>query len=202
MKLFFSPTSPYVRKVRAVAIGAGLADRIELMVTDVYDPNSPLHRANPTGRVPALVTDDGTVLFDSPVICEYLDSLNGGKKLLPPAGPARWAALKRQALGDGLMDAAVPWRQEVMRPEGQQSPEIRDRRRRNVMGTLDYLESTVDEIRAAGVDVGTLAIGCALGYLDLRFADERWRDKHPKLAAWYEEFAKRPSMADTAPPPA
>lgn len=202
MKLFHFPTSPYVRKVRAVAIEAGLAGRIELTVTDVYDPNSPVHKANPTGRIPALVTDDGMVLFDSPVICEYLDSLNSGRKLLPPAGPARWATLKRQALGDGLMDAAVPWRQEVMRPESQQSPEIKERRRRNVLGTLDYLESVVDEIRAAGVDVGTLAIGCALGYLDFRFPSERWRDTHPKLAAWYDAFVRRPSMAETAPPPA
>jgi len=199
MKLYFSPASPYVRKVVVCAIEAGLDKRIERLTTDIYDPKSPVHGKNPLGRLPTLIADDTAVLFDSPVICEYLDSLHQGHKLFPPGGPARFAALVRQALGDGILDAAVQIRQEKMRPAAQQSPETVARRLRNIRLTLDELEGRAPELISAGVDIGTIAIACALGYLDFRFAEEKWRDGRGKLAGWYASFSLRPSMVETKP---
>src|SRR3546814_4963738 len=107
MKLRYSPTSPYVRKVNVVAIETGLQDRIERVPTVTADPASGLAKDNPLGKVPVLITDDGMRLYDSPVICEYLDSLHEGPKLIPTEGIARWVTLSQQALADGLLDAAI-----------------------------------------------------------------------------------------------
>ena len=200
MKLYFSPASPYVRKVRAVAIECGLIDRIELVPTDVYASGNNYEKVNPVHRVPALQLDDGMSLFDSPVICEYLDSLHQGHKLFPPVGKARWQALRLQAMGDGILDAAVPRRQESLRPEAQQSAARIATYQKMMRQTLDALEAEADQL--SGATIGTLAVACALGYLDFRFASDEWRKGRPKLAAWYESFAKRPSLAQTVPPPA
>jgi len=197
MKLFHSPASPYVRKVRVVAFEAGLSDRIELLPTLPRDPASGLHERNPGARVPTLELPDGTVLFDSPVICEYLDSLHGGPKMFPPAGPARWAALVRQAIGDGIMDYAVPLRHERMRTEAEQSAEFITRSTAAIHRSLDHLERQVGQF--ADWDIGAIAIACALGYLDFRYADDPWRDSHPKLAIWYQAVSQRPAMAETRP---
>src|SRR5215467_13583533 len=115
MKLRHNPASPYVRKVMVVAHELGLAGRIELLSTAVspVETNAVLAGENPLMKIPALTTDDGQVLFDSPVICEYLDSLAGGGKVFPPAGPARWTALRQQALGDGILDALILCRYEI-----------------------------------------------------------------------------------------
>jgi len=196
LTLHYSPASPYARKCRVVALEAGLGDRLKLETAD--QKSDAYHAKNPLARVPALETEDGTVLFDSPVICEYLDSLNTtGTSLFPPAGPARWSALKRQAIGDGIMDWAVPLRQELIRPAGERSPEFMAKARANILRTLDVLEAEADQM--SGVDIGALSIACALGYLDLRFADDKWRDKHPKLARWHQQIAQRPSLASTVP---
>ncbi len=197
MKLFYSPASPYVRKVRVVAIEKGLADRIELLTTAPRDPATGLHERNPGARVPTLELDDGTILFDSPVICEYLDSLGGSPALFPPAGPARWTALVQQALGDGIMDYAVPLRHETMRTDSEQSAEFMGRARAAIHRSLDHLEQAVGSF--ADWDIGTIAIACALGYLDFRFGDDPWREGHPKLATWFEAVGQRPSMAETRP---
>lgn len=197
MKLFHSPASPYVRKVRVVAQEAGLSDRIELLPTQPREPASGLHERNPGARVPTLELDDGTILFDSPVICEYLDSLHGGPKLFPPAGPARWAALVRQALGDGIMDYAVPLRHERMRPQAEQSAEFIARSTDAIHRSVDHLERQVGQF--AEWEIGTIAIACALGYLDFRYADDPWREGHPRLATWYEGVCQRPSMVATRP---
>jgi glutathione S-transferase len=201
MKLRYSPASPYVRKCLALAHEAGLAGRIDLVPTVTADPCSGLANDNPLGKIPALATDDGQVLFDSPVICEYLDSLHGGGKFLPPAGPARWTALRRQALADGLLDAALLRRYESARPADEQSPGWHDKQKAVITRALDALEAEADRLGdpAGPVDVGRIAIGCALGYLDFRFAADAWREGRPKLARWYEDFAKRPSMAATVP---
>ncbi len=197
MKLFHSPASPYVRKVRVVARETGLADRIELLVTAPRDPATGLHERNPGARLPTLELDDGTILFDSPVICEYLDSLHAGPKLFPASGPARWSALVRQATGDGIMDYAVPLRHETMRPEAEQSSEFKARARAAIHRSLDHLERDVGQF--ADWDIGTIAIACALGYLDFRFGHDPWRDAHPKLATWFEAVGQRPAMAETRP---
>jgi len=138
----------------------------------------------------------GEVLFDSPLICEYLDANHGGG-LFPPSGPERWRVLKLQALGDGIMDAAVPRRGEVLRPEQQQSPGRLAAYERSIRQILDVLEKVVAELD--GVNIGTIAIACALGYLEFRFPDDAWQKGRPALKAWYDAFAQRPSMTQTAP---
>lgn len=196
MKLRYSATSPYVRKVTMTIIECGLEDKVERVVTNAWDAATDLPADNPLGKVPALTTDDGTALFDSRVICEYLDSLHDGVKLFPAAGPARWAALRLQALGDGLNDAAVARRLEEMRPDGERSQKWIDRQAAAMIRTLDVLEGEVDGF-AEGVDIGVLAVMSALGYLDLRFVEDDWRAGRPKLAAWFDGVSKRRSYQAT-----
>jgi len=195
MKLYYSPFSPYARKCRAVAVELGLDDRIELVTVDPRASGTGFEKVNPLSRIPAMVLDDGSTLFDSPVICEYLDHLGGGK-LFPAPGPSRWHALKLQALGDGIMDAAVPRRQESMRPDGQRSDAQLALYRRSIDQTLDLLEGMTPLMKQ--VTIGTIAVAAGIGYLDLRFADDNWRNGRPNLAGWFAEFAKRPSIAGTA----
>jgi glutathione S-transferase len=198
MKLRYSPTSPYVRKVTVVAHETGLIGRIELVPTNVWAVDTDIGRDNPLGKVPALTTDGGEVLFDSPVICEYLDSLHDGTKLYPPAGGARWTALRRQALADGMLDAGVLRRLESLRKEPERSSAWIERQRAAVERALDALE---EEASALGqtVTIGHVAIGCALGWFDFRFPADDWRARRPALAGWYAAFAGRPSMKKTVP---
>ncbi len=200
MKLCYSPTSPYVRKVVVTAAERGLDDRIERIATNAHDPKSELSTINPLGKVPALILDDGTALYDSPVICEYLDSLGEGAGLLPPPGPARWTALRQQALADGIMDAAILRMLEtVRRPEPLRWAGWIELQKGKVMRALDSLERHAGDLNGPPT-LGQIAVGCALGYLDFRFAADNWRVGRPGLAAWYEGFARRPSMAASAPP--
>lgn len=202
MKLRFSPTSPYVRKVAVTAIETGLDDRIERVETNVWDPATDIFEANPLGKVPALVTDDGAVLCDSPLICEYLDSLSDGDKLIPATGPERWRALELQALADGIMDAAVARTIETrMRPEALRWDGWLERQRDKIAKAADLLERDAAAGRLDGqVTLGSIALGCALAYVDFRFAEDGWRNGRPKLAAWFETFSQRPSMQATRPP--
>ena len=201
MKLHSNVASPFARKVRAVAIETGLAGRIEELdrrVTPVQ-PDPAIVRDNPLGKIPCLVTDEGVALYDSRVICEYLDGLHDGQRLFPPSGPARWTALRRQAQGDGIMDAGVLARYETfLRPEERRWPDWIQNQKEKFRRALDALEAEAEDFGET-VDIGTIAIGCALGYLDFRYASESWRSGRPKLAAWFERFAERPSMAATAP---
>ncbi len=202
MKLWYSPTSPYVRKVMVVAFENGLEDSIERIPARA--PESNLEAANPLDKIPTLATDEGEVLYDSPVICEYLDNLSESEgdeaKLFPSSGQERWRALRLQALADGILDAAVLRVMESRRPEERRSAEWDDRQKRKVTLGLDSLETEAPEL-GGPVTIGHVAIGCLLAFLDARFADDDWRAGRPALARWYEEFAKRPSMAATAPPP-
>ncbi|HZI83223.1 MAG TPA: glutathione S-transferase N-terminal domain-containing protein [Casimicrobiaceae bacterium] len=201
MKLFYSPNSPYARKCLVVALELGLRERIETLPGNASptrrDPD--IAAKNPLSKVPTLVADDGTVLFDSPVIAEYLNALGGGK-LIPPDGPARWNVLVEQALGDGILDAALLARYEIaLRPENLRWSDW-------TSGQLDKVGGGLDEVerRAARfgdrVDLGTIALACMLGYIDFRFAHLEWRSKRPDAAAWFERFAARESMMKTAPP--
>jgi glutathione S-transferase len=203
MKLFYSPTSPFVRKCLVVAHELGLAERLELesSVAHPIDRDRALVAHNPLGKIPALVTDAGAVFYDSGVICEYLNGLGDGQ-LLPAAGEARFAILADQALADGLMDAAVLTRYETaVRPEHLRWPDW-------IGGQMAKVDSALGDFerRAAGwadrMDLGLIALGCALGYLDFRYADLGWRQRSPSLARWYEPFAARESMRKTAPPAA
>ena len=202
MKLRYSPTSPYVRKVVVTAIEAGLDDRIERIETDVWDPSTDIAEDNPLGKVPALTTDEGMVLCDSPTICQYLDSLHDGPRLIPAEGPGRWHVLDLHALANGIMDAAVARVVEHRaRPEHLRFDGWLQRQKLKIDRALDALDKQAAEGALDGpVTLGTITLGCALGYLDLRFPEDAWRDGHPALAAWYETFSRRPSMQATVPP--
>ncbi len=202
MKLRYSPTSPYVRKVMVVALETGLAERIERLPTMVAPtkPNDEVARENPLVKVPALTTDDGMVLYDSPVICEYLDTLHNGAKLFPAAGKPRWLALRQQALGDGILDAAILGRYEILRPKEYQWPDWIDAQLRKVRGALGALEIETEAGELGGpLTIGQITVACALGYLEFRYASEEWRAKHRRLAAWFDEFSKRKSIELTKP---
>jgi len=201
MKLYMSTASPFARKVRVVARETGLDARIEEIPVTVspVKANAELARANPVMKVPTLALDDGTALFDSPVICEYLDSLHSGRKLFPPAGQARWAALRLQAAGDAILDAGILSRYEmVLRPEPLRWTDWIAGQKEKWHTGLDFFERN-----AAGLEgeptIGGITVGCALGWLDFRWGDDDWRKGRPNLARWYEGFAARPSMQATIP---
>jgi glutathione S-transferase len=198
MKLRYSPASPFVRKVLVQAMETGLDGKIERVPTATADPASGLSKENPLGKVPSLTTDEGVHLYDSPVICEYLDGLHGGTKMFPAAGAARWTVLRRQALADGMMDAAVARRLESLRPANEQSPSAMAGQRGKVLGGLDALEAEADKL-GDKADIGLISIACALGYLDFRFANEDWRSGRPRLTRWFETFSQRPSLQATLP---
>ena len=207
MKLRFSPTSPFVRKVCVVAFETGLEPRIERMPTAVAPTkrNDEVARENPLVKIPALTTDDGLVIYDSCVICEYLDTLHQGPRLFPAAGPARWVALRQQALGDGMLDAAILGRYEALRPKDFQWQDCIDAQLRKVRGALSALEMECEAgslgpvAAGAAPTIGQITIGCALGYLDFRYPSEVWRERHKRLDAWYQDFAQRPAMRQSEP---
>lgn len=199
MKLRYSTTSPYVRKVTVVALESGLDGRIERIVTNTGDPASDHDKDNPLGKVPALILDGGERLYDSPVICEYLDSLHDGPKLFPAAGPERWLALRQQALADGVLDAAVlRMLEQTRRPEPLRWDAWIALQGRKIRTALDQLEHEAEGL-AGPLTIGRIAVACALGYLDFRAPDEGWRAGRPKLADWYAGVAERPSMRATVP---
>ena len=200
MLLHTNPASPFGRKVAVVAHETGLASRIEVrdQAVSPVSPNDAVAAANPLGKIPCLVTDDGEALYDSRVIAEYLDGLHGGARLFPAGGEARWRTLRRQALGDGIMDAAVAARYEaVLRPEAYRWDGWIEGQKRKVARGLDRLEAEAADLD--GVDIGLIAAGCALGYLDFRYPDWPWRPGRPRLAAWFERFDARASMQQTQP---
>ncbi len=197
MKLFYSAASPFVRKVMACAIARDLDALIERVPTDPWSSPADLLAANPLMKVPCLVTDDGLALFDSPVICEYLDAQEGQFPLFPRAGGPRWLALRHQAMADGIMDAAVARRQDGLRPAEPARTAIMARHKTAIDQTLALLEADPPH---QALDIGSIAIGCALGYLDFRFGHEPWRPACPQLAAWYAAFAQHRCMVATAPP--
>ena len=200
MKLRFSPTSPYVRRVLVAAIECGLDDQIERIGTNVWDPESDIAKDNPLGKVPALITAEGVTLCDSNVICLYLDSLSPGITLVPAEGPERWQVLNNAAIAQGMMDASVARTDEDrVRPEGFRWPGLHGRQKSKVEAACDVMEREAAARQLEGIDLGTISLGCALGYLDLRRADEPWRDGRPALSAWYQGFAARPSMLATVP---
>jgi glutathione S-transferase len=201
MKLHWSPKSPFVRKVLLAAEELGLADRIEKMRTVVIPskPNPVLQQDNPLSKTPTLILDDGTRLYDSPVLIEYLDSLHDGRKMIPPAAPERWIALRRQALADGMLDILTQWRDENMRPQDKQSQPMLAAYRSKITASLDRLESEIHDVARTPFDVAHIAIGCMLAYLDFRFPQIEWKPGRPALLAWYLEFAKRPAVLATQP---
>jgi len=198
MKLYYSPTSPFVRKINVFAIETGLDKQIEWVRTNPWQVEDILTAENPLSQVPTLITDDGMVLYDSSVICEYLDSLHSGEKLIPQQGEARWVVLRLQALADGILDAGILRFLEKKRVPEKQSVEWDLTHKKSIERSLDYLESTVSNW-GDNIDVGVLSIACTLGWLDFRIADEDWRANRPQLNNWFTRFSKRSSLSQTMP---
>lgn len=195
MRLLYSKASPFARKVRACAVALGVDRQIHLVEVDIAEMPTALTDANPLGRVPTLITEDGFAIFDSPVICDYLNGSTDVLPIIPASGAPRWLCRRLEALGDGLMDAAVERRQLLASGLSPDHPVI-DRRGRAIGRTLDRLER---EKLTLHVDVGNISIACALGYLDLRFADDNWRTTRPRLAEWHEAMCRHECLSATAP---
>jgi glutathione S-transferase len=195
-----SPASPFVRKIRIAASVLGLDREITIELADTANPGDTVRQQNPLGKIPALVLEDGTVLFDSRVILEYLDHRAGGGRIVPKEAGARFAALRLQALADGLMDASILLVYEGRwRPAEKHEPKWVDHQAGKVARTLAALEADTPGLDAPPT-VGQIALACALGYRDFRFA-RTWRKDHPRLVAWLDNFAARvPAFAATKPP--
>ena len=186
MKLYYSPPSPFSRKVRIVASVLGLNERIELVVADTNNPDDALRAKNPLGKIPTLELDSGACVYDSAVIVACLDQMAGGGRVIPPDGEARIAALTLEALADGVMDACILQIYEIrMRAENERSASWVVHQRAKVVRALAFLEAAPPTEDFA--HIGQIAVACALGYLDLRF-DGAWRADHPRLVAWLDKF--------------
>lgn len=198
MQLHWSPKSPYVRKVMICAHELQLVPQLTLVrsVAAMLKPNAALMRDNPLSKIPTLVLDDGQTLFDSVVICEYLDRLAGGT-LFPREGQARWAALRWHALGDGLLDALILWRNE--RERAAPLPALLAAFELKTQASLQLLESEAEALGASAFGIGHLTLVCALGYLDYRFDSFAWRAQAPRLAAWFAQMQQRASVLATEP---
>lgn len=199
MKLYGSLTSPYVRKIRALIAEKGIDCPFEIV--DPHAPDSPVPQLNPLGLVPALVRDDGPVLFDSPVIAEYVDSL-ASPALIPPSRESRWQVLRLAALADGILDQAAARTLELRRPEAERSASAQRRREQKIASALDLLEREVPagaHLLEGRLTLADLAAAVALEYVDFRYPHD-WRGSRPRLAAWHAGIAARPSLAATRPP--
>ncbi len=198
MQLHWSPKSPYVRKVMIAAHELGVVDQLELVrsVAAMLKPNPALMEVNPLSKIPALVLDDGGTLLDSVVICEYLDSRAGGR-LFPASGDARWQSLRWHALGDGMLDALILWRNE--REREAPLPVLIAAFELKVNASLAVLEAEAPALEQAPFAIGHLTLVCALGYMDYRFDSHGWRARAPALAAWFARMKQRPSVLATEP---
>jgi glutathione S-transferase len=196
-----SPASPFVRKVTIAADVLGLDREIAVVLADTVDPADTVRQQNPLGKIPALVLEDGTVLYDSRVILEYLDHRAGGGRIIPKDAGARFAALRLQALADGLMDASILLVYEGRwRPAEKHEPKWVDHQAGKVARALAALETMTLGLDAPPT-VGQIAVACALGYRDFRFAGT-WRKDHPRLVAWLDDFAARVPVFNASKPPA
>lgn len=180
-------------------IETGLSDRIENVPTNPWDPQSDLPAQNPIGKVPTLISAQGAEIFDSSVICEFLDNLHAGPKMFPIDAEGRITANQFQSLADGMMDAAVlGFIENSRRPKDCRWGEWSDRQLAAITRSLNWLEERHQTLNQTS-DIGTISVACALGYLDFRFADLEWRRHHERLAEWFEQFAQRESIRATAP---
>ena len=205
MKLIFSPSSPFVRKVRIAAIELGLIDKIEFVPVTVApgQPNDQyMHDVNPLKKIPALILDNGDVILDSYVIVEYLDELAGGGKLIPASGPTRWKVKSDHFLLQGMLDSMLLCRYEkAVRPQGLQWQAWSDDHWNRAWQGMARFDSQADAL-SRPLDIVQIALVCVLGYADFRFADCGWRKAYPNLDAFHEKMLARPSVKISLPPPA
>jgi glutathione S-transferase len=200
LTLHWSPKSPYVRKVMICAHELDLLPRLNLVrsVAAMLKPNERLMADNPLSKIPTLVLQDGSTLFDSVVICEYLNELAQGP-LFPAAGAAKWQALRWHAFGDGLLEALILWRNERERSDAMRSQVLIDAFDLKVRASLRQLEKEAAQLQAGPFCIGQLTLACALGYLDFRFDALGWRAIAPALGAWHDRVRERPSIRATEP---
>lgn len=196
LKLWYSPASPFVRKVMVFAHETGLTDAIELVPGNVWEPDTAITKDNPLGKVPALATPDG-VFAGSYLCCEYLDTLHAGPRLIPQDGPGRWPVLQLHAFADGIIEATVAGViEKLRRPKELVYQGTLDRQNAKIARTLDRIASMMP---AQSTNVATITLGCALGYLDFRAPQLAWREGRGALSRWYETFSARKSMQATVP---
>lgn len=201
-QLLYAPTSPFVRKVMVCAHLAGMADAIEWLDSAAHpirrDERIAAH--NPLAKVPALILPDGGALYDSRVICEFIAFAGGASHLFPASGPRRWHALTQQALGDGLLDAALLARYETTaRPAEMQWPAWRASQLVKVQACLDDIERQAPGLAVDVPTIGEVTLACALGYLDFRFPELGWREARPQAAAWFTRISALPALQATLP---
>jgi len=197
MKLYYSKTSPYSRKVRLMIYEKGLQQAIISVACNPFDEAPDLETANPLGKVPTLILEDGSSLYDSPVICAYLDTLTSDR-LIPESGRERWNILRWEALCDGVLDATYNIVMERRRDAREQSSSWIEQWKSQVIRSLDHMEAGIN-ILPADITLAQLSLGAALGYLDFRLSDLDWLNQCPALAAWYDDFSERDAMKNTRP---
>ena len=201
MKLIASLTSPYVRKVRIV-----LAEKkidCDLVLDSPWVEGNQVAVSNPLGKIPVLLLDDESTLYDSRVIAEYLDTVAPNNRLLPASGRERISVKRWEALADGVLDAAVAAFLEARRPDGGRSPSWVERQRGKVNQALKVMSDDLGDqpwCHGSGLSLADIAVGCALGYVSFRLGDIRWREQYPNLAQLYEKLMQRPAFAETVPP--
>jgi glutathione S-transferase len=203
VKLYYSPTSPYARKVRVFTREKGLLGQMDEVAVNPWsqdDSVAELHAVNPLGKVPALIGPTGESYFDSRVICAFLDTAGeNGEGLIPHAGEERFRVLRGEALADGVADAAVGVVMESRRPAGQQSEAAKERGRMAITRGVSAMSEALPFL-PRGFGIAHIAFAVSLAYLDFRLSDMGWRANHGGLAQWLDEVAARPSMTETAPP--
>lgn len=201
MKLFYTPSSCYARKVRVMARELGLTDRIEEVRTTLRNPDSDLLPYNPVGRVPTLEGDDGLILTESAIICRYLDTISDGCELIPETGPEHWRVMLLEGKAQGFMEGIAYWVRELRRPENERSPDfIKVERQRAERVLADFEHEMSQGAFDKGPDIAQITLACTLPLIDEFLADLKdWRSSCPKMAAWYEGFSKRSSMIATEP---
>lgn len=202
MKLFYAPASPFARKVHISLIELGIQDDVELLLTPVIPgkPNAEYVKTlNPLGKIPSLQLDTGDTLFDSTVICDYLDSISPSIKLLPREGTKRFNTFTHMTLAQGVCESAVILRYETfLRPEEHQWSVWIDDHWGKIDRALSWFESHESEWQG-DVDLAQITLACALGYLDFRTPEHNWRDRYPMLTQWFAVFSQRDSFLQTVP---
>jgi glutathione S-transferase len=198
VKLYITPGSPYARMARIVVLEKGLSARVEEIVAKTRTPGSPYYEVNPTGRVPYLVLDDGTGLEESAFICDYLDRVDGKPSLALPEG---WESRRLEAMARSLLDGLSVWLREILRPEPERSPRTIAHERERATRIADVWEAWIaNPLMGGSLNHVQVTLACALG-LEARIPEFRWRAGRPKLSAWFDAIAARPSFVATAPPP-
>ena len=198
MKLYYANASPYARKVRILIAEKELIEHVEQQLCNPFDDSPELIKANPLGKIPVLITDNGTAFYDSRVICEYLDNLSENTNLIPTSGELHWLVRRWEALADGIMDASYNIVMERKRSPDEQSPQAMERWQTGIMRAIDQANHDVNRLPSS-ISLAQISLGAALGYLDFRLPDIDWKSNGEKLAAWYNEFSERASMKNTRP---